>query len=254
MGDNVRALNEAVAAGVAGDSIQGFLEDHNARVARASSEQGDDNAEIAAAAQAIADSDAVFDAGFDGAVQEGRWPIRPPQRDPLPTRAGREGDTQPLPQPSDAPIAHRMVQADLEARLQLGIQRYGQPLQAFNGRNSLRDAYEEVLDLAVYLRTALYEQEHPQEEQEPVTEDDLTTEVISIVSEALGGSIAPDAHFSSLLIQGLVDKTLEALARRGFDVDSAQVVPRSGGLLVNLDAICTADSEPFDLKFFVFKC
>lgn len=77
-----------------------------------------------------------------------------------PSRLGREGDTQPMPKASYAPIAHRMVQDDLERRLEVGIQRYGQPLQAFNGRNSLRDAYEEVLDLAVYLRNAIYEQEN----------------------------------------------------------------------------------------------
>jgi hypothetical protein len=77
-----------------------------------------------------------------------------------PSRLGREGDTQPMPVPSGAPIAHRMVQDDLEERLKIGIERYGQPLQAFNGRDSLRDAYEEVLDLAVYLRNAIYEQEN----------------------------------------------------------------------------------------------
>jgi hypothetical protein len=77
-----------------------------------------------------------------------------------PERAGREGDTQPLPAPSSHPIAHLEVMKDLQARLDLGVRRYGQPLQPFNGRNALRDAYEEVLDLAVYLWTAIYEQEH----------------------------------------------------------------------------------------------
>lgn len=76
-------------------------------------------------------------------------------------RAGREGDTQPLPVGSDHPVAHEMVKADLDARLVLGIRRYGQPLQPFNGRDPLRDAYEEALDLCVYLRTALYEAENP---------------------------------------------------------------------------------------------
>lgn len=75
----------------------------------------------------------------------------------VPERAGREGDTQPLPTASDSPIMHHLVQADLQARLEVGIKRYGQPLQAFNGRDPLLDAYEEVLDLAVYLRQAIYE-------------------------------------------------------------------------------------------------
>lgn len=90
------------------------------------------------------------------AVREGY--SDPPSR---PTREGREGDTQPLPTASNTPIMHELVQADLAERLRVGIERYGQPLQAFNGRNALRDAYEEVLDLAVYLRQAIYEQEHP---------------------------------------------------------------------------------------------
>lgn len=79
-----------------------------------------------------------------------------------PLRAGREGDTQPMPIATDHPVAHRMVQDDLEARLQLGISRYGQPLQPFNGRDSLRDAYEEILDMAVYIRNELFERENPQ--------------------------------------------------------------------------------------------
>lgn len=84
------------------------------------------------------------------------------EKDRLPwqvLRDGRPGSSQPLPTASDHPIAHRMVQDDLEGRLRLGVERYGKPLQPFNGRDSLRDAYEEVLDLAVYLRTALYEHE-----------------------------------------------------------------------------------------------
>lgn len=70
----------------------------------------------------------------------------------IPTRLNREGDTQPMPVKSDQPIIHHLVQADLEARLQLGISRYGHGLQAFNGRKALQDAYEELLDLAVYLK------------------------------------------------------------------------------------------------------
>lgn len=79
---------------------------------------------------------------------------------PKPTRAGREGDTQPMPVASGSPIMHRLVQDDLAERLRVGVERYGQPLQAFNGRNALQDAYEEVLDLAVYLRQAIYERDH----------------------------------------------------------------------------------------------
>ena len=39
----------------------------------------------------------------------------------------------------------------------VGRAKYGVPLQAHNGRDALQDAYEEVLDLAVYLRQAIEE-------------------------------------------------------------------------------------------------
>lgn len=70
----------------------------------------------------------------------------------------RPGD-QPLPVPNNLPEIHPLVAADIEARRQLGIQRYGQALQPGNQRDSLRDAYEECLDLACYLRQALYERD-----------------------------------------------------------------------------------------------
>ena len=49
--------------------------------------------------------------------------------------------------------------ADMKARDALGRARYGTPLQTNNGRDWLRDAYEESLDLLVYIRQG--------QEQEP---------------------------------------------------------------------------------------
>jgi hypothetical protein len=68
---------------------------------------------------------------------------------------------QPMPTPNEAPSVQGMVIADLEVRLQVGIQRYGTPLQPHNGRDALRDAYEEALDLACYLRQAIAERDGP---------------------------------------------------------------------------------------------
>jgi hypothetical protein len=48
---------------------------------------------------------------------------------------------------------------DMQTRLNIGIERYGTGLQANNGRDMLRDAYEEALDLCVYLRGAMYERD-----------------------------------------------------------------------------------------------
>lgn len=61
------------------------------------------------------------------------------------------------------PISNRstsiwqLVMRDMYQREQLGIMRYGTPLQIFNGRDSLQDAYEEALDLVVYLRQVIEE-------------------------------------------------------------------------------------------------
>ena len=52
-----------------------------------------------------------------------------------------------------------LVLADMEERRRMGVEKYGQPLRAFDGRRALRDAYQEALDLAVYLRKELYERE-----------------------------------------------------------------------------------------------
>jgi hypothetical protein len=74
-----------------------------------------------------------------------------------PARANREGDSQPLPIVNDSPDVQSAVIADIEKRRELGIKRYGTALQPHNGRNALLDAYEEALDLAMYLKQRLIE-------------------------------------------------------------------------------------------------
>ncbi len=64
---------------------------------------------------------------------------------------------QPDPIQNEGQAIWHLVIADMVARDALGRQRYGTPLQAFNGRDALQDAYEEALDLAVYLRQAIEE-------------------------------------------------------------------------------------------------
>lgn len=67
--------------------------------------------------------------------------------------------TQPMPTPNDGPIVQELVLEDIHKRLQIGIERYGTGLQAGNGRDMLQDAYEEALDLAIYLRGCLLERD-----------------------------------------------------------------------------------------------
>ena len=69
---------------------------------------------------------------------------------------------QPLPRKNGCPAVWDLVVADMVARDELGAKRYGTRLQPFNGRDALRDAYEESLDLCVYLRQVIYERDSPQ--------------------------------------------------------------------------------------------
>jgi hypothetical protein len=48
---------------------------------------------------------------------------------------------------------------DMSDRDQEGRRKYGTPLQPHNGRDTLIDAYQESLDLCVYLRTAIFERD-----------------------------------------------------------------------------------------------
>lgn len=64
---------------------------------------------------------------------------------------------QPAPIPNDRSSVWQLVVEDMRERERIGAERYGTPLQAFNGRDALVDAYLEALDLVVYLRQAIEE-------------------------------------------------------------------------------------------------
>jgi hypothetical protein len=51
-----------------------------------------------------------------------------------------------------------LVMADIQARVAKGKATYGDVLRAGNGRQALWDAYQEALDLALYLRQLIEEQ------------------------------------------------------------------------------------------------
>lgn len=63
---------------------------------------------------------------------------------------------QPTPK-GEGPEIGTLVIADIEGRIRKGVDTYGEPLKAHNGRDSLVDAYQEALDLAIYLRQAIEE-------------------------------------------------------------------------------------------------
>lgn len=66
---------------------------------------------------------------------------------------------QPMPTPNGGPAIIDLVHADLAERDRIGQVRYGTRLQPHNGRDPLVDAYQEALDLAIYLRQAIAERD-----------------------------------------------------------------------------------------------
>jgi len=67
--------------------------------------------------------------------------------------------------PQPAPVegkteVYPLVLADIEARVALGRERYKTTLQTYNGRDPLWHAYQEAIDLVMYLRQAIAERDH----------------------------------------------------------------------------------------------
>ena len=61
------------------------------------------------------------------------------------------------------PATWQLVIADMQDRDRIGREKYGTPLQPLNGRDSLVDAYQEALDLCVYLRNEIEERKGREE-------------------------------------------------------------------------------------------
>lgn len=61
----------------------------------------------------------------------------------------------PIPQVNQ-PAIWDLVLEDMQTRDNVGRKRYGTPLQVNNGRDNLRDLYEELLDACCYIRAEIY--------------------------------------------------------------------------------------------------
>lgn len=65
---------------------------------------------------------------------------------------------QQAPVPKGTDVQQALIRA-LRERREHGIRKYGQPLMTEDGRDTLRDAWEEALDLACYLTKALLQRD-----------------------------------------------------------------------------------------------
>lgn len=86
---------------------------------------------------------------------------------PKPSRQPTIVDQPPPVARRDRPGIWELVIEDMRDRDAVGRERYGTPLQAGNGRNALVDAYQEALDLAVYLRQEIEERKQADGVREP---------------------------------------------------------------------------------------
>lgn len=66
---------------------------------------------------------------------------------------------QPAPKPNAGAECWAAVIADMHERNAIGTAKYGTPLCVGDGRDALVDAYQEALDLAVYLKKAILERD-----------------------------------------------------------------------------------------------
>lgn len=70
----------------------------------------------------------------------------------------RANQNEPPPIKGNKPILPLVIQ-DLEVRAKMGKQKYGTLLESHNGRDALMDAYQEILDLTMYLRQLIEERQ-----------------------------------------------------------------------------------------------
>lgn len=101
---------------------------------------------------------------------------------------------------------------DLAERQAFGIQKYGEPLRTFNGRDPLADAYQELIDLLVYLRQYMEESK---------------TERAAIMARMLRQA-AEDAYQSEVIDTGMETLTI------GKDSDYADKEDWKDGWLLSL--------------------
>lgn len=87
----------------------------------------------------------------------GRVPL-PDDEERVPVEAAHREQEMPI--KHDGPCIQDMVIADIEKRKAIGLQRYGSLLQPNNGRDALRDLYEELMDACQYIRQVIYERDN----------------------------------------------------------------------------------------------
>lgn len=89
-----------------------------------------------------------------------------------------------------------LIIKDIEARRQVGIERYGQGHRPFNGRDTLQDLYEEQLDLLVYLRSI--------KRMSEATREDLIEVLTPVIADYVSAWIGSNREAKARVLAGHV--------------------------------------------------
>lgn len=115
------------------------------------------------------------------------------------------------------PAVWDLVLEDMATRDKLGRHRYGIPLRPNNGRDALQDAYEESLDLVVYLRQVLHERDSQRGEIEKLKA------IITMVEYERDAALSGEARKREFR-RGAA--AMRAVARKAVRQASARLSPR----------------------------
>lgn len=133
---------------------------------------------------------------------------------------------QPLPEPGELNVQQVLSKAVLE-RMQYGIDKYGSPLETFNGRDPIRDVWEELLDALTYMTQIRLERGDRLPGMDPadrVTTSDLTLPVVRC--NTCGGVRSMSAYDAA-----------ERLQRQGWILQAVHRLAEGASPMVRVDLL-----------------
>lgn len=142
-------------------------------------------------------------------MEEGCVMVPPSRVEPVPEPTKQRAGDQVIPTGDESePDVQSLLIADVLARRQVGVERYGQGLRTFNGRDTLLDAFEEALDLTTYLRSLL--------EMQRVSRDRMREVVRAEVVAVLGPLFGQTAQMAAdNLAEAVTTRVIDAFAFPG---------------------------------------
>lgn len=128
------------------------------------------------------------------------------------------------PYEGESPVAAH-IRADIEFRKEQGNLKYGTPLMTHNGRDALRDLYEELLDALLYATQYDMEQGKPDFEQSAFL-DNIAVALDMVAGEILSKELGTPGILSRRKPEPKPKFTVEGPSRVKFSEDIFPYTPR----------------------------